>query len=145
MRILRGRLLAAAALGAAAIVATVGAPAFPAVSSLSPPAYLDIGDAGTVVARGAAVDIPVVIVCSPRAYPELAIQVTERVGSAIASGSAYLANQALCTGIPQTTTFRVHTSSAKAFKKGTALVTVQLTIYNYGYVQLVDSATIPIK
>jgi hypothetical protein len=101
-------------------------PASPAVAYSSPPLFLDVSiqSPAHLVARGAAVTIPVTTTCSSReAY--LSIQITERVGKKVASGSKYVTVG--CTGSRQQTIVTVPASSSTVFSKGTAYVTASLT------------------
>jgi hypothetical protein len=77
-----------------------------------------------LIAKGAAVGVPVLYTCSPGATDVgLSVDVTERVsGNAIASGSAQLPTIS-CTGEIKSATIDVPATSARAFAKGTAFAT----------------------
>jgi hypothetical protein len=84
---------------------------------------LTVQSPATLIARGAAVDVPVDVNCNAQsAY--LDVQLTERVGSRIASGYGYV--QVACTGSPQRVLVRVIASAGKAFSRGTALANANL-------------------
>jgi hypothetical protein len=103
-------------------------PAAPAVAFSSGGLVLDIKvqTPGQLIARGAAVGVPVEYTCFGESFAQLFINVTERVsGGAIASGSADLLNP-VCTGEIQSATLDVTASSARAFAKGTALVSAEI-------------------
>ena len=150
MRIYRAKLLAAAGLVVAGVVLATSGTAFPAVSSSSPPVYVDIGDAGSIVARGVGVTIPVTVECAqPRYLYASWVQVTvaERAGTKVISGSSPVANVP-CDGVPHTMSVQV-LASTKIFKKGTVAVTARMYAEGfwrgYAVVDLTDTATIPIK
>jgi hypothetical protein len=116
---------AAAALVAGGIFA-IASPAQPAVAFFSGGLFLDVvpQSPATLVAKGAAVDVPVEITCNATQFAELSVTVTERVGKDIATGSSYL--QVGCTGSHELLLVRVAAQSGKAFAKGTALATARL-------------------
>jgi len=135
---------AAAALAAGAVFA-VASPAQPAVAFFSGGLFLDAvpQSPATLVASGAAVDVPVEVTCNAT-FADLYVEVTERVGSGVASGAAYV--PVGCTGSHQRVLVRVNASSARAFSKGTAVATA--TIFGCGPSicgQDSTSATITIK
>lgn len=103
-------------------------PAGAAVSQQSPPiAAVQIQSPGVLVARGAAVTVPVLIVCSPSANADLFVQLTQRVGSDIASGGG--SASVTCTGNVQIVNATV-TANSKAFRKGTAVASAFLQVCN---------------
>ena len=121
--------MARAVAGAAALAAggifAIASPAQPAVAFFSGGLLLDVvpQSPATLVARGAAVDVPVQITCNA-SFADLSVQVTERVGSTLASGSAYVS--VACTGSHQVLVVRVPANGGKAFAKGQALATADL-------------------
>ncbi len=120
------RPLAAVGLG---VGLAFGIPALPAVGQLSPPTVIsvEVGDEGTLVARGAAVLVPVEVVCPAGSmFGGLSVQITQRVGSRIASGSGFT-DDFVCTGAPQTVNVLV-TAEGQAFKKGRAVAEVSLFV-----------------
>ena len=135
---------AAAALAAGGIFAFVS-PAQPAVAFFSGGLFLDAvpQSPATLVAKGAAVDVPVQVTCNA-SFADLRVQVTERVGKDTASGFGY--TQVACTGAHQTLLVRVTAFEGKAFTKGTALATAD--IFGCGNVtcgEETGSATITIR
>ncbi|HEX8095597.1 hypothetical protein [Jatrophihabitans sp.] len=84
---------------------------------------LTVQSPATLVARGAAVDVPVEVNCNATsAYVD--VQLTERVGSRLASGYGYV--EVACTGSPQRVLVRVVASGDKAFTRGTALANANI-------------------
>jgi hypothetical protein len=123
MKLRRRSIGVALALGAAAASIV---PIQAAVADSSPPdPYFNFTalSPGTLVTRGAAVDVPVSVTC----FPEVGVfftqvQVTQRAsGGRIASGFGDLTSSN-CDGFPHTVTVRVIASGGgSAFKVGTAL------------------------
>jgi hypothetical protein len=74
-----------------------------------------------LVARGAAVDVPVEVTCNATNNAFVQITVTQKAGSGVAEGfgSALVG----CTGSGQQLTIRVQASGGKTFKQGTAVAT----------------------
>ncbi len=112
-----GVLLALAGGGVAALVAGPAAPAL-GLASGGPVLKVAIGSPATLVARGAGITDPVKVVCTSRTA-FLSLAVTERAGGSNVSGFGF--TQVACTGSSQTVIVTVADSSAKAFKKGSAL------------------------
>ena len=112
------RMLAAVGVGGG-LALTV--PVLPAVGQISPPAVLsvELGDEATLVARGAAVLVPVEVTCPAGSRGFVSVRVTQRVGSRIASGSAGTGDF-VCTGTTQTIEVLVP-ATGQAFKKGQAV------------------------
>jgi hypothetical protein len=107
--------LAVAAGGAVAALS----PSSPAVAFFSPPLFLDVQveSPGTLIARGAAVDVSVEVTCtSPQAFVDVAL--TQRAGSGVARGfgSATVG----CTGARQRIVVTVTAVDDKAFRKQAA-------------------------
>jgi len=117
---------ALAALAAGAIFA-VASPAQPAVAYYSGGLFLDVVplSPATLVASGAAVDVPVEITCNANYYPGLYVEVTERVGRGIATGNGF--TPVACTGGHQRVLVRVAADAGRAFGRGDALVTGYLS------------------
>jgi hypothetical protein len=127
---MRLALIAAGAIGVGAAVA-LAVPAGAAVSlqSQSPPvAAVSLGNKATLDANGAVVFAPVRFNCAPGASATLQVKVTENVGNAIASGSAYEQID-LCTGAVQRITVAV-TPDQRPFKRGVAFGQAWLTSCN---------------
>jgi hypothetical protein len=116
-----------AALAAATVTAGVACamviPASPAVAFFSGGLFLDIvvESPATLLARGAAVDIPVEYTCNG-VSTGVTVQVSQRVGNGgVATGFGSV--EVACTGAHQRTTISVPASGTKAFTKGNAFVT----------------------
>ncbi len=119
------RVLGAFAVGGAVAFAV---PALPAVGQLSPPAVVsvEVGDEATLVARGAAVSVPIEVLCPAGATGFLNVQVTQRAGSRIASGYGGTSDF-VCTGATQTVDLQVP-AQGQAFKKGGAVAEASLSV-----------------
>lgn len=107
-----------AALAAAGGFAVLS-PSSQAAAYYSPPLFLDVSvqSPANLVARGAAVSVPVIVTCNADyAYADL--RVTETVGRKIATG--YTSMNPPCTGGHVTLLFTVPASSGSAFAKGSA-------------------------
>jgi hypothetical protein len=128
---IRSGLLTKAGSAAAALVAggifAVASPAQPAVAFFSGGLFLDVvpQSPASLVASGAAVDVTVEITCNANFGPSLYVEVTERVGNNIASGSG--STPISCTGAHQRVVVRVTAHSGKAFAKGKGLATGYLS------------------
>jgi hypothetical protein len=111
-------------LAGGAAVAILGSSA-PAVAFDSGGLHLEVTplSPGTLVARGAAVDVPVDVDCNA-SFADMHVEVTERVGGQTATGSTDVA--VACDGSHQLLLIRVPASSGRPFSKGQALVTAQL-------------------
>jgi hypothetical protein len=127
---MRLRKRAAVALTVALLAAgsfAVLAPAGPAVAFSSGGLFLDVQveEPAHLVARGAAVDVPLEITCNARGTVEVYVNVTQRVSKGVAAGFGY-ANFA-CTGGGQDVTVRITASpSGKAFIRGNAVIDAQI-------------------
>lgn len=113
------------ALASVAVIAVLIGPVSSAVGFFSGGLSLDVQvqSPATVVSRGAAVDVPLQIVCTSH-QADLFVQVTQRVGSEIAQGSAF--TQVTCEGDLQQVDLVVPASGGKAFKKGSAVVQAEI-------------------
>jgi hypothetical protein len=110
---------AALAIGVGGAVAAIG-PAQPAVAFFSGPLLLDVQveSPATLVARGAAVRVPIEFTCTST-EASIGVTVTEAVGGNVAKGSAF--TTATCTGKSQRLAVAVTaTAGGKAFTKGEA-------------------------
>jgi len=144
-------LLLKAGIGAAALAAGGGFALFgsgsPAVAYSSPPLFLSVSvqSPATLIAHGAAVQVPVQFSCSTGGYEEqLTVQVTERTGRKTAYGAQTI--QVGCTDSNETVLVTVPSQNGVSFGKGSALAQADLfecTYYQCGSEQ--DSATIQIK
>jgi len=125
VRSLLARLGVLLALAGGGVAALVTGPATPALGFVSGGLVLkaSIGSPALLVARGAAITVPVKVVCtSSRTF--LDVQVTERAGGSIVSGEGF--TQVACTGRSQALVVPVTAFSAKAFKKGSAFAHADL-------------------
>jgi hypothetical protein len=111
---------------AGAVTLALLSPSSPALAFDSGGLHLDltVQSPATLIARGVAVDVPVDVNCNAQ-YAYLDVQLSERVGSRMASGYGYV--QLACTGSPQRVLVRVMASGDKAFSRGTALATANFT------------------
>lgn len=113
---------------------------------MSPPSFLsvELGGEATLVARGAAVLVPVEVVCPAGSeFASVSVQVTQRVGSRIASGFGGTGDL-VCTGEPQTVEVLVQAQNM-AFKKGPAVAEASLFACNeFGCEEVRDIETIRI-
>jgi hypothetical protein len=119
--------LTGAAIAIAAGVGLAAAlPAGAAVSQASPPvAAVRVQSPGVLEARGAAATVPVLVVCSPGNTAFLTLRLTQRVGSAIASGTGF--TETTCTGDVQIVDVTV-AAGGRAFRKGQASASADLTV-----------------
>ena len=107
----------------------VGVPVMPAVGQISPPTVIsvEIQDEATLVARGAAVLVPVEVICpAGSTFRVLSAQVTQRAGSRIASGFGSTSDF-VCTGTTQVVNVLVPAQDV-AFKKGEAIAQASLFV-----------------
>lgn len=122
------KLAAAPLAGAAAIAAVLAGPAAMAGALET----LNLGDTGELVARGAAVLVPIEVTCgeaSPSPFASsVVVQVRQRTGNHITEGSG--SARLVCDGTPQTVEALV-TAQDTPFKPGSALVTANTFICGY--------------
>ena len=124
---LRGRLAVAVVaiiLGSVlALFATTG----PAVAFFSGGLFLDVQveSPAHLVARGAAVDVPLEVTCNARpGTVDLSVSVSQKAGSSVAQGFGH--TSVGCTGSGQQITVRVQASGGKTFKQGTAVANAEI-------------------
>jgi hypothetical protein len=101
---------------------TLFAPAGPAVAFSSGGLFIDVQveEPAHLVARGAAVDVPLEVTCNASRV-EVFVTVTQRVSKGVAAGSGFASFG--CTGGGQDVTVRVRASAAgKAFIRGNAVI-----------------------
>jgi hypothetical protein len=130
-------LLLKAGIGAAALAAGGGfavlSSSSPAVAYSSPPVFLDIsiGSPAHLVAKGAAVQVPVTTSCTtPDQYAYVSVSVTERVGGKkTATGTQNFTVP--CVGSRQTTLVTISSNNGVAFAKGTAFASGSIFDYYY--------------
>jgi hypothetical protein len=118
------RLGAILALTSVAVIALLIGPMSSAVGFFSGGLSLDVQvqSPATLVSRGAAISVPLEIVCTSR-QAEVDIQISQRAGSAIAQGFAF--EEVTCEGDLQHVDMTVF-ANGNAFKKGTAVVQAQI-------------------
>jgi hypothetical protein len=109
-----------------AVTVLVGATLPPAPSPCSPPpARRSPSPPARLVARGAAVDVPLEVTCNATDPVEVFVTVTQRVGKGVAAGSGFASFG--CTGGGQDVVVRVTANpSGKAFVRGKAVVEAEV-------------------
>ena len=125
----RLRSKATAAVGAilAGIALTLFATSGPAVAFFSGGLFLDIHVQSpvTLVAKGAAVSVPLKLTCNTSQGVFVSATVTQHSGSGVAQGTA--TTTVGCTGSSETVVLTVFaTSGGKTFKQGTAVVGAEI-------------------
>jgi len=118
-------------IGAAAAAIAAGGgfalavPSSPAVAYASPPIFIDAvpQSPAHLVARGAAVSVPVLVTCNTQ-NTSIQVQLTEKVGNKTATGFNYV--PVSCTGGHQTILVTVSAGSGQAFAKGTAYAVAEI-------------------
>lgn len=115
--------IAATAMATAAIAAGVGfavvGPEGPAVAFFSPPLLLQIHvESGTVIAKGAAVDVTFQVECAGARQAFVNVNLVERFSKEIAN--SYGSTRVVCTDSPQTVVVQV-VAQAVPFKPGITL------------------------
>jgi hypothetical protein len=118
----------------------------PAVAFFSGGLFLDVQveSPATLVARGAAVEVPVEVTCNAIGTVFVDVNVTQKAGSAVAQG--FGSAEVGCSGAGEHIRVLVQASGAKTFKQGTAVATARI----FGCNRVTcgtedDSATIDIK
>jgi hypothetical protein len=117
--------LATALVGAGVVLALLSNSS-PAVAFFSGGLFLDVTvqSPAHLVAKGAAVTVPVQVTCNATQTAFVSVQVTERVGKQIASG--FGSAQVGCTGGHQALLLTVTASGGKTFVKGQAFASADL-------------------
>ena len=103
------------------------APSGPAVAFSSGGLFLDVQveSPALLVARGAAVDVPLEITCNATGSVEVFVTVTQRSRSGVAAGSGFASFG--CTGAGQDVLVRVTASpTGQTFKRGAAVVEAEI-------------------
>jgi hypothetical protein len=92
----------------------------PAVAFFSGGLFLDVQveSPARLLARGAAVEVPLEVTCNAIGTVDVQVTVTQRSGSGATQGFGF--EQVGCTGAGEQVTVTVQVFGAKAFKKGTA-------------------------
>ena len=137
-----GRTLIAIVIGGA-LAATVSV--LPAVGQFSPPhPVVDIGT-GKLVAKGAAVNVPVTYTCGPGEidYGYLYVELSQRTQQGrLARGYGYTDGNLVCDGTPHTVIVQVEADTyfgGVAFKSGVALADATLVVQLEGFTTEVES------
>jgi hypothetical protein len=108
--------------GLLALFATSG----PAVAFFSGGLFLDVQvqSPARLVARGAAVDVPLEVTCSGTSSADVYVNVSQKAGSGVAQGFGY--TSVGCTGSGQQVIVRIQASGGKTFKQGTAVASAEI-------------------
>jgi hypothetical protein len=108
--------------GLLALFATTG----PAVAFFSGGLFLDVQveSPAHLVARGAAVDVPLEITCNATGTVDVFVSVSQKSGSGVAEGFGFASFG--CTGSGQQVTVRVQARGGNVFKKGTAVASAEI-------------------
>jgi hypothetical protein len=108
--------------GLLALFATSG----PAVAFFSGGLFLDVQveSPATLVARGAAVQVPLEVTCNATGTVDVFVTVTQKSGSGVAQG--FGSTSVGCTGSGEQITVLVRATGAKTFKKGDAVATAEI-------------------
>jgi hypothetical protein len=142
-----GRTLIAIILGSALAAAI---PVLPAVGQDSPPhPVVDIGT-GRLVAKGAAVDVPVTYTCGPGdlVFGFLDVQLSQRTQQGRLAQGFGFTDDIVCDGTPHTVIVRVTPDAffgGVAFKSGVALATATLVVRLEGFTTEVESVSEEIR
>jgi hypothetical protein len=124
---LRTKLAAALVALAAGSVLALFVSSGPAVAFFSGGLFLDVQveSPARLVARGAAVDVPLEVTCNARpGTASVRVTVTQKAGSGVAQG--FGSTEVGCTGSGQQVTVRVQASGGKTFKQGTAVASAEV-------------------
>jgi len=124
---IRGRQAAIVTALAGGVLAASVVGAAPAVSFLSSPNTWDVQlpGTGTLLARGAAVRVPVDVSCPAGFRATLSVALTQRSGPSVVTGSDSV--ELTCRGVPQTVQVTVPAQPGqRTWKRGPALATATL-------------------
>ena len=123
---LRTKVVAAVVAIAAGAVLALFVAGGPAVAFFSGGLFLDVQveSPATLVARGAAVDVPLEVTCNATGSAFVQVNVTQKAGSGVAQG--FGSTEVGCTGSGQQVIVRVQASGGKTFKQGTAVADAQI-------------------
>ncbi|HEX6674690.1 MAG TPA: hypothetical protein VF486_06670 [Actinomycetes bacterium] len=123
---LRTKVVAALVALAAGALLALFASSGPAVAFFSGGLFLDVQveSPARLVARGAAVDVPVEVTCNATGSAFVQVSVTQKAGSGVAQG--FGSTEVGCTGSGQQVTVRVQASGGKTFKQGTAVASAEV-------------------
>jgi hypothetical protein len=108
--------------GLLALFATSG----PAVAFFSGGLFLDVQvqSPARMVARGAAVDVPVEVTCNATGNAFVQVSVSQKAGSGVAQG--FGSAEVGCAGSGQHILVRVQAFGGKTFKQGTAVASAEI-------------------
>jgi hypothetical protein len=108
--------------GLLALFATSG----PAVAFFSGGLFLDVQvqSPAHLVARGAAVDVPLEITCNASGSVDVFVSVSQKAGSGTAQGFGF--TSVGCSGSGQRVIVRAQASGGKTFKQGTAVASAEI-------------------
>jgi hypothetical protein len=140
-RRLVGRIILLGVLGLS-LVAVSGLPA-----AAQPTVTVELGETATLVAKGAAVQVPVIYSCSPdAAFTALNVIVNERVGGNRIAQGGLVTSDLTCDGAQHTALVTVTSITGNAFHKGVAFVQADLSAcdVNGNCVDVPTSGTIKI-
>jgi hypothetical protein len=123
---LRPKLAAAVVAIIAAVVLALFATTGPAVAFFSGGLFLDVqvNSPAHLVARGAAVDVPLEVTCNATGSVDVFVSVSQKAGSGVAQGSGF--TSVGCTGSGEQVTVRVQASGGKSFKQGSAVASAEI-------------------
>jgi hypothetical protein len=123
---LRPKLAAAVVAIIAAVVLALFATTGPAVAFFSGGLFLDVqvNSPAHLVARGAAVDVPLEVTCNATGSVDVFVSVSQKAGSGVAQGSGF--TSVGCTGSGEQVTVRVQASGGKTFKQGSAVASAEI-------------------
>ncbi len=111
-------------------VLMLAASAGPAAAQTPTVVSVEVGDEATLVARGAAVQVPIEVTCPAGTTAFVSVRVTQRAGSRIASGFGN--TSFVCTGGSQIVDVTVNAQgSGQAFKKGSAVAEASLFVCSF--------------
>jgi hypothetical protein len=125
------------------------AAAVPTLPAIAQPTAVtvELGQTATLVAKGAAVEVPVIYSCSPdTTFGDLSVSITQRVGGKrIAQGSRSTFD-VICDGAEHTALITVTSSSGTPFHQGVAFAQASLFACDeFGFCRVVSvSGTIDI-
>lgn len=123
-------LMLAASAGPAAAQVSPPFPPFPGPFPSPTVTSVEVGDEATLVARGAAVQVPVEVTCPAGTTAFVSANVTQRAGSRIASG--FGGTSFVCTGGSQIVDVTVNAQgSGQAFKKGAAVAQASVSVCSF--------------
>jgi hypothetical protein len=143
---LRAKLAAAVVALTAGVVLALFASSGPAVAFFSGGLFLDVQveSQASLVARGAAVDVPLEVTCNATNPAFVSVNVTQKSGSGVAQG--FGSASVGCTGSGQLIIVRVQASGLKTFKQGPAVASAEIFGCNRSICGFeTDSPTIDIK